>query len=116
MIGLAHEERDVVVQLGEEQIRVAAQERGFGQQLLALGASEIPASAIQRVLVVMVTSKAEGNADVDDPGTRVRAGVDTAEARITADAVDLGIEARVAREDKEVLPSHVQPRSTRARD
>src|SRR2546421_11692295 len=82
----------------------------------AAAASEMRASAIQRVLVVRGPSKAEGNADVDDAGARVRAGVDAAEARITADAVDLGIEARVAREDKQVLPGHVQPRSTRARD
>src|SRR5438874_12094730 len=82
----------------------------------AAAASEMPASAIQRVLVVMVTSKAEGNADVDDAGARIRAGVDTAEARITADAVDLGIEARVAREDKQGLTGLVQLRSPGARD
>src|SRR5256885_1264731 len=81
----------------------------------AAAASEIP-SAIQRVLVVMVTSEAEANAEVDDAGPRVSAGVDAAEARVAADAVDLGIEARVAREDKQVLPRHVQPRSPRPRD
>src|SRR5947207_15773208 len=81
----------------------------------AAAASEMP-SAIERVLVVMVTSEADGQAEVDDAGARVGAGVDAAEARIAADAVDLGIEARVAREDQEVLPGQVQPRSTRPRD
>src|SRR2546430_15166747 len=81
----------------------------------AAAASERP-SAIERVLVVMVTSEADGQAEVDDAGARVGAGVDAAEARIAADAVDFRIEARVAREDKQILAGHVQPRPTRARD
>src|SRR5256714_2667466 len=81
----------------------------------AAAASEMP-SAIERVLVVMVTSEADGQAEVDDAGARVGAGVDAAEARIAADAVDLGIEARVAREDKQILAGQVQPRYMRAGD
>src|SRR2546430_5886509 len=81
----------------------------------AAAASEMP-SAIQRVLVVMVTSEADGQAEVDDAGARVGAGVDAAEARIAADAVDLGIEARVAREDKQILAGQVQPRYMRSEE
>src|SRR2546421_6429032 len=81
----------------------------------AAAASEMP-SAIERVLVVMVTSEADGQAEVDDAGARVGAGVDAAEARIAADAVDLGIEARVARENEQILAGQVQPRYMRAGD
>src|SRR5215218_8192384 len=64
----------------------------------------VMARSLARVVIELcVISVDEAEAEVPGAGTRIRAEIDTARARVAAEAVDFRIEARVVRPGLEVL-------------
>src|SRR2546429_119307 len=79
-------------------------------------ASESTPIAIRKVLVVMVTSEADGQAAVEGGGGGVRTGADAGEGGVPANAVHLRVESAVAGKHEQVLPRQVEARHAGAGD